>query len=1080
MALDDRIARSRLIPPRPRPTWVRRPRVEARLREALETPVVVVKAEPGYGKSTAVAQTLHHGPWPYLWYSLTEADRDPQRFLAHWIYAFRSLDPRLGRSAAERLHEPGGFAALDALANELVDSLSRETVLVLDDYHLADSSEIRALLERWLEQIPPALHLVLITRHDPELRGSARARAHGELREITTADLAFTPEEVQELFAAQGLPLSPEAARRLAEETEGWIIALWMILHHLRESGPQAMEALLDRLPEALSDLFAYLAEEVLTRQPEPVQRFLLRTSILHELSPEICAALLEDPEAGRLLPSLERRGLFLISAGEGRWRYHHLFQEFLQRQAQLRLGDLRPLHRQAADCYRQRGELEAAIVHLLMAGAFEEAADQLEALADRMIRQGRYLRLAEWVDRLPDSVLRAHPRLRIARADAARLLSRFDEALTGYAQARDEAARRSDAAAEVQALIGQAMVFLDTVQPARAAPLLREAWRRTRSHPGERIRLLGLMAENLLNAGRLRRADLLLERVRRQDPSALFPDVEPRLRIRQGRLAQARLLVEGLLQTAPWGPERQRIPRSHREATVLLAWICAMTGEGEAARRYAEHGLRVGRELRSPIVECVALARLGHGWLSGPDYDLRRAEEAYRASLEVARQIRVPRFEAEAHLGLTRVEGMKGRPGLAYAHAEKGLQILQEAGDAYLAAAMRLAQGIAAVQNEDPRGPSWLEEAIQMGIGCGERYLCTLGRLWRAWAWLRQGDPEAARPCLEEALRVVQAEGYDFMLTGTPFLGFHDVGSRMTLLQAALSAGLFPVYLQHLFPQVLQTAASAVPFGPWTVPEGSRGRHPPLYVQTLGPFRVWRGLYEIPPEAWERKPARRLLQFLIAHRRRPVHREEVMEALWPGRDPSSAALELRVTLHALHRALEPTRQPGEPPFYVIREGEFLRLNPQASFHIDADLFTSLIDRARQQIAERPELALGWLRQALALYQGEFLEECRYEEWAAPERERLLALYLNAAEQAARLLAERGAWEDVATLAQALLERDPYHEAACGLLVQAWWALGRRALALRTLERFRRRMRQDLGVEPSLSLPLLQAENPLS
>lgn len=65
----------------------------------------------------------------------------------------------------------------------------------------------------------------------------------------------------------------------------------------------------------------------------------------------------------------------------------------------------------------------------------------------------------------------------------------------------------------------------------------------------------------------------------------------------------------------------------------------------------------------------------------------------------------------------------------------------------------------------------------------------------------------------------------------------------------------------------------------------------------------------------------------------------------------------------------------------------------------------------------------------------------------------------------------------MAALAQALLERDPYHEAACELLVQAWWALGRRALALRTLERFRRRMRQDLGAEPSLSLPL-QAEDP--
>lgn len=94
--------------------------------------------------------------------------------------------------------------------------------------------------------------------------------------------------------------------------------------------------------------------------------------------------------------------------------------------------------------------------------------------------------------------------------------------------------------------------------------------------------------------------------------------------------------------------------------------------------------------------------------------------------------------------------------------------------------------------------------------------------------------------------------------------------------------------------------------------------------------------------------------------------------------------------------------------------------------------------------------------------------------------ERLLTLYLNAVERAARLLAERGAWADVAALAQALLERDPYHEAACRLLVQGYWALGQRALAVRTYERFRQRLRRELGVEPTFSLAALRLELPLT
>ncbi|WP_376788450.1 hypothetical protein [Thermoflexus sp.] len=200
---------------------------------------------------------------------------------------------------------------------------------------------------------------MLLTRQIPSFRNLARYRAYGEVQEIPTADLAFTPDEVQALFTAQGYPLPAELAQRLAAETEGWIIVLLIILHRLRESREGALETLLERIPDTLSDLFDYFAEEALNRQPPEIQRFLLQTSILTDLDPEVCAAVLENPEDHALLPLVEGRGLFLSGNGEGRYRYHHLFQKFLQRQAQVRLGSLKPLHRRAAAFYQKHEQNE-------------------------------------------------------------------------------------------------------------------------------------------------------------------------------------------------------------------------------------------------------------------------------------------------------------------------------------------------------------------------------------------------------------------------------------------------------------------------------------------------------------------------------------------------------------------------------------------------------------------------------------------------------------------------------------------------------------------------------------------------
>src|SRR5690348_12621023 len=156
-------ARTRLIPPRPRPQFLARPRISAQLRQILVYPLTIVKADAGYGKTTALASFLAEAGGPHLWYSLTESDADPLVFCSSLLYAFRQIDPASGtrslpllenEAAAMRLWAP----IVDALADDLVEVLEAETILVLDDYDLVDSMEVNGITERLAEQMPPRLH----------------------------------------------------------------------------------------------------------------------------------------------------------------------------------------------------------------------------------------------------------------------------------------------------------------------------------------------------------------------------------------------------------------------------------------------------------------------------------------------------------------------------------------------------------------------------------------------------------------------------------------------------------------------------------------------------------------------------------------------------------------------------------------------------------------------------------------------------------------------------------------------------------------------------------------------------------
>ena len=411
------ILATKLFVPPPPPKAVLRPRLIERLNEglALGRKLTLISAPAGFGKSTLVSEWVAGCGRPVAWLSLDEADSDPAGFLTYLVAALQTVSADIGAGAWGALQSPQRPAAesvLTTLLNEIA-AVPERFILVLDDYHRIDAEAIDQALAFLLDHLPPQMHLVIATREDPSLP-LARLRARGQLTELRAADLQFAPAEAAEfLNRVMGLNLSDGEVTALETRTEGWVAGLQLAAVSMQ--GRPDTAGFIKSFTASHRFVLDYLVEEVLQQQPEAIQTFLLRTSILNRLCGPLCDAVLLDPSSSgqATLGYLEHANLFIVPLdSERRWyRYHHLFGDLLRR----RLGqplELPTLHLRASAWYEANDDLADAFDHALAAGDFERAARLAEAAAPHMERTFQTVAWLGWVKKLPDAVVRSRPGL--------------------------------------------------------------------------------------------------------------------------------------------------------------------------------------------------------------------------------------------------------------------------------------------------------------------------------------------------------------------------------------------------------------------------------------------------------------------------------------------------------------------------------------------------------------------------------------------------------------------------------------------------------------------------------------------
>ncbi|MEE2733400.1 MAG: LuxR C-terminal-related transcriptional regulator [Pseudomonadota bacterium] len=393
-----------------------RQRLLQRLGQPAPGHMTLIHAPAGYGKTTLAKQWLDQLDCPHSWLSLDLQDNDPQRFWRYVGFALQRPLPPGDLTSAPEDH-------IVHLINHWQDqSASGQPlhVLVLDDFHCIQDEAVLAQVSWFLDRLPAGLHVVITARNQPSIH-IPRRRVQQQLTEVKAQELCFQSTETRQFLEnTLSLQLDTHSIDVLHNQTEGWAAALQLAGLSLK-GGEQATEPLLERKHN--QSMMDYLAEEVLAGQPEPIQQFLLHVTQLRRFSLPLCEqALAELPECPvkDSLEHLIKHNLFLIPLdATGTWfRFHDLFRENIQNLArQLIPESLTLFLRQAAQWYVQSGDEEEAIVCLLQAQLWAEAADLIETLGVSRMLAGKNESLNWWLNRLPVAVVTQRPKLALTKA---------------------------------------------------------------------------------------------------------------------------------------------------------------------------------------------------------------------------------------------------------------------------------------------------------------------------------------------------------------------------------------------------------------------------------------------------------------------------------------------------------------------------------------------------------------------------------------------------------------------------------------------------------------------------------------
>ena len=455
------------IPPRI-PTHVLRFRLLKSLDQVLHKKIFLLSAPAGFGKTTLVSDWIDQRDVKAAWLSLDNGENDLIQFIKYLVFSLRLLFPEIGEQVI-RMTQSSQLPPVETIMTTLINEVLQfqtEFVLVLDDYHVIDDSDVDDALSFLVDNLPANMHLIMTTREDPQLP-LARLRARNQLGELRVADLRFNLNESTEfLNEKMQLRIPKSEISMLETRTEGWIAGLQLAAISLQSHDD--MSEFIQSFSGSHQFVMDFLVEEVLNYQSEKIQEFLLKTSILDRMNGELIDAIISDQSVSsqQILEYLYQVNLFIIPLDNERnwYRYHHLFLDLLRKRLSERYGKtsevetsaIDELHRKASRWFEQNGFLIEAFQHAVAANDIDLAEHLLTGKGTPMQYRGVMLPVVQWLSTLAAETLNARPLLLVTYASTLTVMGKPIENIESILQIAENKLRESRENQTTRDAIGQ------------------------------------------------------------------------------------------------------------------------------------------------------------------------------------------------------------------------------------------------------------------------------------------------------------------------------------------------------------------------------------------------------------------------------------------------------------------------------------------------------------------------------------------------------------------------------------------------------------------------------------------------
>jgi LuxR family maltose regulon positive regulatory protein len=1021
--------------------------------------IVWISGPAGSGKTTLVTNYVDARKIPCLWYQLDEGDTDIASFFYYMGLAAKKASPRNRKPLP--LLTPEYLMGITTFTRRffenLYERLKTPALLVFDNYHcVASDSPLHEVIFNGFSIIPPGKKVIIISRSDPPVLFS-QLHAQGRMTFLRWEELRFTLPESRHMIASR-IPRTGmnKLIKQLYQITQGWAAGLVLISGAIRRG--VKLQSLEKKIPE---EIVNYFGSVIFAKTREETQTFLMKTAFIPRMTVKVSEELTGSSEAETIFSGLVKNNFFIEQhySVEPVYQYHPLFRNFLLSRAKESFSqeELLDLHHRSALLLEESGQMEEAAQIYMDQKNWEGLIRLIMKQASAFLNQGRYQLLDKWLTSLPDHLVEDNPWL-LYWLGTCRfpldLSSSQNYLKKAYEKFRKEGDMEGTFLSWSGIVDGIAFSHKDLYRLDHWIRTLEDLMNEIKEFPSQEFG--ARVASSMVSAMALRWPHhpgfyKWAER------SLAFTEPPQMVNIRIWLLFNLFLrefvmgeFEKGALirnQLSPLTKSREVPPFFKMLGKLTDSIYYQVTGAHEKCIEAVSEGMELSRTTGIHILDQPFLV---HALLSGINVnDLETAREFFNrlgSTLNLnpsSSDLLDLRNRYIYHFSSARYALVSGNFGQFNHHMALAFKYGEEMGSPVFQGGDHLLNALALHRlGKRKEAMEELEKGSLIAQETQSKILLFNSLLSKAYFSFEKGDEASGLKFLKMALSI----GKDQRLLNTHF---DDPKVTAILCMKALEAGIEVDYVQEII-QRRGLIPDQDPFQlenwPW-----------PLKIYSLGRFGILRNGKSI---RFSRKAQERplfMLKALLALGGRGVREEDLSDILWPEADGDAAHNSFEITLYRLRKLID------YPQALQLYDGR-LTLNSRYCW-VDAWAFERLLGEIDAKGWREDSFLMA--EKAIKMYRGAFLAKEMEHPWLISMRERLRSKFLRSVSRLGNYWCQARQWGKAIECYYRGLEVDDLAEELCQGAMVCYQNLGLEANALSIYNRFEKRIKAVLGIEPS-------------